>query len=270
MNNLIKEHNTFASIYQLKEVIIDDDKWCYIDSETKDRPVLILLHGTRGNPFVFWNQFNALDTKLRLISIKLPLLHDMKQMSEGLLSLTQKLSIGSFNLLGTSIGGYIAQWFVYYYPENVEKLFICNSIINGDDLKNPSYFFSKYILPRIPYIFIVKKFHNELKKSDKKYKALNQYLYQNILKELSSKEFSERALSFYWNNQISNLEFSQDNILIIDSDDDPYIPKIAQKKVLDKYPKAVHHSFNNAHHFPYIISPVMFNSIVLREIIKIN
>lgn len=69
------------------------------------------------------------DENLRLIAVQLPLLYDREQISDGLLALSRQLKVNKFNLLRTSIGGYIAQWFTYSHPESVARLYICNSVI---------------------------------------------------------------------------------------------------------------------------------------------
>ncbi len=266
-NNFIQESSNFLKEYPLKKVFINSHKeWSYIDTETKDKPVLLMLHGTRGNPYVFWNQFNQLKSTFRLISVKLPLSHNAKLICDELSQLMEQLSINKFNLLGTSIGGYLAQWFAYYYPEKTNKLFICNSIINGEHINNPSLFLSRYILPIIPYSFLKKKFLKEMRKSDEFYQNLNAYLYQNIITGLSSKELAERALTFHYNKEVPILKLNESDIVIIDCKDDPYIPENAQNKLLNRYSKAFHYQFKRGHHFPYILESQKFNDIILKKI----
>jgi maspardin len=265
-NKFIQESNSFLKEYPIKKVSINTLKeWNYIDTETKNKPVLLMLHGTRGNPYVFWNQFNQLKSDFRLISVKLPLSHNAKLMCNELSQLMEKFSISKFSLLGTSLGGYLAQWFAYYYPQKINRLFICNSIINGENINNPSLFLSRYILPLIPYSFILKKFQKEMNKSDGFYQELNAYVYQNILVGLSSIELAERALMFHFNKEVPKSKLNESEITIIDCQDDPFIPDCARNELISRYPNAFHYQFNKGHHFPYILDPQKFNSLILKR-----
>lgn len=203
------------------------------------------------------------DKKLRLIAVQLPFLHDREQISDGLLALSRQLKVNKFNLLGTSIGGYIAQWFTYSHPESVARLYICNSVIDGDNINNPSYLFSKYLLPRIPENLIRNKFLKELNKSSKLYKGLERCIFDCVVSTITPRVFSERALTFYASGQVPNLKLPDSAITIIDCDDDPYISEVARHKVLSRYPNASHYRFKTGHHFPYIFQPDKFNAVIL-------
>jgi len=254
----------FVSRYVLDKIWVDKLEWQYLDSKTENRPAIIFLHGTRGNPYIFWNQFNELKDDFRLILIKLPLIHDTKEICTGLMSICQHLEAFQISLLGTSIGGYIAQWFAYYYPANVKELIICNSVIDGENIDNPSRLFSEYILPIIPNVLIQKSLQRRVKQSLPHYNILEKYIYDNIVSKISAREFSERALTFHKCGRVPALTLPDKNITIIYCSDDPYISKTAQKAVLLKYPASNTCCLNTGHHFPYVVRPKIFNMEILK------
>ena len=264
-NKFIIESKAFVDQVPIRSIEIEGKAWHYLDNQNKDKPALLLLHGSRGTPHVFWNQFRALGADFRIISIHLPLSDNAKEICIDLSLFLQALSIEKVNILGTSIGGYFAQWFTYYFPEKVAKLFISSSIIDGEGFSNPPHFFSKFILPILPYALIKKGLKKEAQKSPA-YRMLNQYIEAMIIDQLSSKELSKRALAFHTNGVIPELNIPSGDIVIIDCVDEPYIDRQAQQKVIEKYPGAKHYRLEKGHHFPYIIAAKEYNQILRREV----
>lgn len=264
-NKLIRECKNFVSQNFIRKSKINKIEWNYLDNQNMSESTLLLIHGTRGNPYVFWNQFNMLKSEFRIISVKLPVCDNTKEICSTLYSLLNELSVNKVSILGTSIGGYFAQWFTFYYPKYVNKLFISSSIINGEGVNNPSQFFSQFILPTIPFYLVRKRFNQEVIKY-KDYRELYNYIKEMIMPYLTSKELSKRSLALHKNRTVPELDFPDNDIIIIDCLDAPYIEKFAQLKVIEKYPKAKFIHLKSGHHFPYIIDPDTYNKIILNEI----
>lgn len=73
-------------------------------------PVLIMLHGSLGSAHAFWPLFEALPADWDLISAELPDRLDPADLARDLAAFCDALRLRDVILLGTSIGGYIAQF----------------------------------------------------------------------------------------------------------------------------------------------------------------
>src|SRR5690606_35657989 len=91
-------------------------------------PVLVLLPGTLGTAQIFWNQIAALGDRIRILSLTYPIVGDVAELADGLAALLDQLGVQRASLLGSSLGGFLAQTFAARHPARVEQLFIGNSL----------------------------------------------------------------------------------------------------------------------------------------------
>ncbi len=61
----------------------------------------------------------------KTITIKLPI--NAKDYADWLEEVFIKLQIEKANVIGSSFGGYVSQWFFYYYPERIQKLILVST-----------------------------------------------------------------------------------------------------------------------------------------------
>lgn len=264
-NVFVTETEKFIAHHPLKTARLQHAKWRYLDNGRESKPVLVLLHGSRGNPYVFWRQFQGLGDDFRVISAGLPVLDDATKICEDLAQLLTQLGIEKVNILGSSIGGYFAQWFTHFHPQRVNKLFISSSIIDGRGFNNPSSFMSRFVLPFVPYSVIMRGFR-KLETQDAKYADLVGYLENTVTGKLSSREIASRASAFHVSGAVPPLDFPDENITIIDCADEPYIDRAGQQRVVNRYAGARHYRLDEGHHFPYIFVSEIYNEIVRTEV----
>lgn len=112
----------------------------YYTAEGQGNPI-VLLHGFLESGSI-WNSFIAEFGKRRqIINIDLPghgqsgvvsEEHSMELMAEAVDGVLQQLGLEKVDLLGHSMGGYVALAFLERYPEKVRKIILLNSTTVAD------------------------------------------------------------------------------------------------------------------------------------------
>ena len=143
-NALIAARDRFAETHPETRVTLNGREWGYVDAGSG--PVLILIPGTLGRCDIFWQQIEALSDRLRIVATTYPDSGGVADWAGDIVSLMDHLGIGSATVLGSSLGGYLAQYIAGVSPERIERLVAANtlhSVIGADkrmpyalDLKN--------------------------------------------------------------------------------------------------------------------------------------
>ena len=109
-----------------KEISINGTKWNYIDTQIGDSTI-VFLHGMGGAGDIWWQQINALKEEYRIISPTLPHVESIVEAADGILAILEKENINKTILVGSSMGGYIAQFLLQNHPEIIEKVVLGNT-----------------------------------------------------------------------------------------------------------------------------------------------
>ena len=109
------------------------EAWPYIDTGGKGQ-VLIMLPGSVGTCEMFYKQIAALGQKLRIVSVSYPALSDPSRLADGLADLMDHLGLPRASILGSSFGGYWAQFFALRHPGRLDHLFLGNIFLSPDEL----------------------------------------------------------------------------------------------------------------------------------------
>ncbi|UTW49347.1 alpha/beta fold hydrolase [Bacterioplanoides sp. SCSIO 12839] len=115
----------------LKTLSVADHDWVYLDSETKQKPVVLLLHGfavDKDN----WLRFARLFDDYRVIAPDLPghgetsfnpgYTYDFAQQAVWLNEFVEALSLNNLHIVGNSMGGGIALMYSYARPDRVRSI----------------------------------------------------------------------------------------------------------------------------------------------------
>ena len=251
------------------EIEVDGIRWKYYTGGNGNKTILF-LHGMGGAYNLWWQQITEFENDYKVISYTLPKeINSLKKASEGLLKILEKEGVDQFYIVGTSMGGYIAQYLVKIIPNKIEKVVFGNTFPPNDLLARQNKKQSS-IIPLLPEIVFSKlgekKLNEELIPA-----AKNSKLLKDFLSSLPSdkKQFKNRYEVVVDKFTATPEENSIKRIpkLIIESDNDPLIPLVLRTEIKQLYPDAKVYTFHNEGHFPYINAAEEYNK-VLREFFK--
>jgi pimeloyl-ACP methyl ester carboxylesterase len=105
--------------------------WQIRDTASKkiatDVPPLVLLPGALGTGDVFHHLLTGLGERQRLISVSFPPLADSGALADSLVQLMDAMDLSVIDLLGTSLGGYVAQIMALRHRQRIRKLILANT-----------------------------------------------------------------------------------------------------------------------------------------------
>jgi len=233
--------------------------WRVIESKPRksaQAPRLLMLPGTLGTAEIFWNQIAALAGKAHVVSVTYPQIGEIERLADGLAALCDRLGLDRASVVGSSLGGYLAQIFAARHPDRVETLFIGNSLSDPSG-PHPSGM-SAAQLRRRPGAFhrdMILRSVRSWPEPTPAYAALRELLLYSGTRLLSARALKARVLAVRCGPAVPKLALPDRRIVIIDCADDPLIPKATQDDVRRRYPGARKVRMRRGGHYPYVLQP---------------
>src|SRR5215207_2052031 len=109
-NRLIAARDRFAALHPEQRIVINDREWGYV-AVGDSGPALLLIPGTLGRGDIFWQQIEALEGRARIVAVTYPRNGGVTEWASDLAELCGRLDLGRVTVLGSSLGGYVAQYF---------------------------------------------------------------------------------------------------------------------------------------------------------------
>ena len=121
----------FRSDHPSKSLEIDGQGWQYILAGQGERNILF-LHGMTGAYDIWWQQIDALDNRYRIVSVTYPPVDNLEGLARGVLAILEREGISKVSVVGSSLGGYLAQYLLAEHPEMIEKAVFGNTFPPND------------------------------------------------------------------------------------------------------------------------------------------
>lgn len=238
----------------LSFVKVDDNTWQYYSGGQGNKTILF-IHGMGGGYDIWWNQIFELEKDYKIITFTLPKqIASLGKTSNGIRAILDKENINKITVVGTSMGGYIAQYLVQTMPEKIDKVVFGNTFPPNRLIEKSNRTKRKY-LPFLPEIIIAKLVQKEMKQKllpagnqDKLLAAFMQGLPFNKTQFLNR----YNIVIDWFEATYKTPEMQAIPKLIIESDNDPLVPILLRDKLKGTYPEAKVHTFHNEGHFPYL------------------
>ncbi len=247
-----------------KRITIKGVEWTYF-SAGKGDTTIVFAHGMGGAYDIWWNQLQAFQKEYNVISYTLPKeIHNLRDASHGILKIIEAENIDSFIMIGTSMGGYITQYIVNNYPEKIQKAVFGNTFPPNDYIVKSNAKISK-VLPYLPEIFVANFFKRKMRNDIEQTASGSNLLRAALFSIAFDKEsFIGRYQVVIDSFKTHTNQLKVQNIpkLIIESDNDPAIPKHLREKLKDLYPNAGVYTFHEKGHFPYVNADSIYTEVL--------
>lgn len=260
----------FRRHHRPKKLTIDGLVWQVIETKPKatNAPVLLMLPGTLGTAEIFWNQIAALGDRVRILSVTYPRIAEIERLADGLARLLDWAGVAKASVVGSSLGGFLGQWFAARHPDRVATLFIGNSL-SDPGIVNPSG------RPREALAGLPPTIHRDFILASVKswpepepiFAELKAVLTESGTKLLTAQALKARVLAVQQASAVPKLALSPKQIVIIDCADDPLIPAAVQQDVLRRYPGSRHIRLKIGGHYPYVVRPDDYTRILAETLL---
>lgn len=265
-NALINARDDFARANPEQRVSLNGREWGLIDLDGSG-PALLLIPGTLGRADIFWQQMAALKGRVRILSVSYPDSGGVEEWAGDLIALISDRDIERITVLGSSLGGYLAQYIAAVHPDRVERLIAANTLYDTAPAKrNPPYSSDLDLAP-------IEELRNGFGRGLGAW--ADSHPEQAELVELLLQEVGGRIPELELRNRLKGIKnapvlpasmVSPANTVTIEAADDPLIPQFMRDEVRAVLTPAVSYHFESGGHFPYLARPELYTAILEEQL----
>ncbi len=267
-NTLIAARDRFAQKYPEQRIDLNGRNWGYLD--VGEGPVLLLIPGTLGRCDIFWHQFQALMQRIRIIALSYPETGGIAEWGDDIATLMDHQKVQTATVLGSSLGGYLAQYVAAKHPHRVDRLVAANTLASVVGLnQRPPYSLD---LETAPIDDLRAGFATGLeawRTAHPDQSDLVDLLLMEVGGRIPEPELRRRLDALKHAPALPPLALPADSIVTIEADDDPLIPPQMRASVRTNLQPAVAYRFLHGGHFPYIARPKAYTAL-LEQIMGLN
>ncbi len=250
-------------------VSIGGREWRYIASEADAAaPALVMLPGAFGAAELFWNQITDLGDRLRMVAATYPPADDVGLLADDIAGLMDHFGLATANLLGTSLGGYIAQRFAGRHGARIGMLFLANSLSRTDQLARD-----------FDHAAITARTGGDIRagveagiaaypETEPAVVELKRILVDHGRHCLTDEMVKSRMLALATLTEPPPIDVPDERIVLIESDDDPVIAEAGRGHMRRRYPGAPCHRLTSGH-FPYVTRADRYTAIIADRLLPI-
>ena len=260
-NPLIAARDAFAARHPEQRLRLNGRDWGYVDVGAG--PALLLIPGTLGRGDIFWQQIAALSDRLRVIAVTYPAAGEIELWSADLAALMDRLGVETAAVLGSSLGGYLAQYFAADHPGRVERLFAANTLhsATGIDSRMPY----ALDLDAAPFGELRGGFAQALgawAEAHPDQADLVELLMGEVDGRIPEAELRARLKALKTAPELPDLPLPQERLFTVEADDDPLIPPEMRAAVRARLDPAAAYRFTWGGHFPYVVRPDTYTALL--------
>lgn len=265
-NALINARDDFARANPEQRVSLNGREWGLIDLDGSG-PALLLIPGTLGRADIFWQQMAALKGRVRILSVSYPDSGGVEEWAGDLIALISDRDIEKVTVLGSSLGGYLAQYIAAVHPDRVERLIAANTLYDTVPAKrNPPYSSDLDLAP-------IEELRNGFGRglgawadSHPEQAELVELLLQEVGGRIPELELRNRLKGIKNAPVLPASKLSPANTVTIEVADDPLIPQFMRDEVRAVLTPAVSYHFESGGHFPYLARPELYTAILEEQL----
>ena len=243
----------FRAAHPPRTLEVDGQSWEYIVMGAGPETVLF-LPGTTGSADIWWQQMTALAPDFRVISVTYPAADGLEGLSRGVLAILDAEGVTRAHVVGSSLGGYLAQYLLRTHPDRVERLVLGNTFPPNDVLRAKNEGLIR-LLPWLPewlvMHFLRQSIETNLYPASGYSEFLRAYLLEQVSGRLSKAQVIARARADIEAFEPPDPAALGVPVLIIEADNDPLVEPALRAQLKATYPTATVHTLHGVGHFPY-------------------
>jgi len=245
---------------------VDGVNWEYVSFGQGSKTILF-LHGMTGAYDIWWQVLEALQSDYRVIAVTYPAVDSLAEMESGVLSILEAEGVDIFNVVGTSLGGYFAQYLVARHPDRILRAVFSNTFPPNDLIAEQNKTIGA-ALPFLPEWLVLNVLRGSFANSV--YPASgNDELTLAFLNEISYGRMSKAQVVGRFHCVVEKFEVPDPHmpVMIIEADNDPLVAAELRRQLKETYPSATVHTLHGVGHFLYLNMPEEYTEL-LREFLQ--
>jgi maspardin len=265
-NRLIAARDRFAASHPEQRIAIGGREWGYVRVGDSG-PALLLIPGTLGRGDIFWQQIEALRERARIVALTYPGSGGIAEWAGDVAELCRRLGLDRVTILGSSLGGYLAQYFTAAHPSIAERLIAANTLHSTADIATRPPYSSD--LDNAPIDELRAGFGRGLglwRESHPDQGDLVDLLMAEVGGRIPEPELRTRLNALKHAPELPPLEMPREQVATIESADDPLIPEAVRSAVRARLNPIAAYRFAWGGHFPYVTRPGLYLSLLEEQL----
>lgn len=252
----------FRAEYPPAQLEVAGVTWEYLSTGAGEQTIL-LLHGMTGAYDIWWQQIAALRDNYHLISVTYPPVDSLAELESGVLAILDHEDVTRFNVVGSSLGGYLAQYLVARHPDRVQKAVFANTFPPTDEYKE-KYGAAGSLVPYVPEWLVMDILKASFKTGIYPTSGNDEFTLA-FLNEMASGRMSKAQVSGRYQCVVELFELPAETsvpVLIIEASNDPLVDADLRAQLRAAYPAARVVTVDNGH-FPYLVTPEFYTGTLV-------
>jgi maspardin len=245
---------SFRETYPTKTVSVGGIEWNYIIVGSRQDTILF-LHGMTGSYDIWWQQIQALKNEYRIISVSYPAVNTLEDLGRGISKILNQEKVDKVDLVGTSLGGYFAQYLVARHPKIIRRAVFANTFPPNKIIAEKNKTIG-LLLPFLPERLVMnvfrRSFENSIYPTSGKDEFTLAFLNELIDGRMTKAQVVGRYRCVVEPFVAPNIQALGIRVMIIESDNDPLVEPALREALKTAYSAASVHTFHNAGHFSYL------------------
>jgi maspardin len=259
----------FQSRYPLRSKTVAGRAWVFrrTPGKSANQCPIVMLPGIQGGGDIFFETVLALGEVLPIVTVNTPDIEDATEMVAETAGLLAALNLPRVNLVGSSLGGYLAQKFALDFPDRVEQLTIANGFIDIEAFRATAPPASSFV--GMDAAAIVAKNVGDLLASpslDDGQVRLKAAVKALVGPAQTLENYKSRMLLMMSATPLAAPPIAPDRVTIVDDARDPMIPPAMRAAVRKRFDRSEQHEIEGGGHLPAIQRPTIFADILRRRL----
>lgn len=248
--------------------VIDGLCWGVIDTgATASGKTLLLLPGTLGRADIFWQQILALKDRVRVLAVTYPRNADLDRWVACLARLLDRRDVAQATVLGSSLGGYLAQLFAARQPSRTAGLIAANTLSSTAGIADrPPY---SADIAALPVAAMRRGYRDRLEAwgaAHPEQAGLVTLLLAEVDGRIPAGHLKARMQALKVAPPLPPVRLAPENVAIVECADDPIVPPPIGQTVHAHLDAGVCYRFRHGGHFPYVVRPTEYTALLAERL----
>jgi maspardin len=251
----------FREAYPVRTLELRGVHWEYL--ALGDGPETILfLHGMTGAYDIWWQQMETLQDRYHVISVTYPAVNSLEEMEQAVMAILNAEGVEHFYVVGSSLGGYFAQYLVTRHPHEILGTIFANTFPPNDILAEKNKTIGT-MLPYLPEWLVMNVLSSSMRESVYPASGESELVLAFGLEQTYGRMSKAQVLGRYRcvvePLAVPDMAILGIPVMIIEADNDPLVEEALREQLKETYPTAEVVTLSNGH-FPYLSMPAEYTT----------
>jgi maspardin len=256
----------FRTRHALQAVDVGGTVWRYVSTGAGEDTVLF-LHGMGGAYDIWWQQIEALAGEHRVIAVSYPPVPTLDRLAAGVEAVLHAEGATAAHVVGTSLGGYLAQYLLARRPARVASAVFANTFPPTGVLRR-EHGQRAALAAGLPAWAVMRSFaagiRDTIVPAAGGSRLVEAYLLEQAYGRLTKADFVARYRCVLDDFTAPDPAPAGVPLALLEADNDPLVSDVLRGMLRATYPEAELVTLSGVGHFPYLNEPAAYTATLRR------